>query len=66
MAEEIDVDSKRDRVQEIATISAGDPEIGKLVSKVMREVGKDGVVSVETTQAGETTHSIVKGFNIPQ
>lgn len=66
MAEEIDVDSKRDRVQEIATISAGDPEIGKLVSKVMREVGKDGVVSVETTQAGETTHSIVKGFNISQ
>lgn len=66
LAEEIDVKSKRDRVQEIATISAGDPEIGKLISKVMREIGPAGVVSVETTQSAETTHSIVKGFEISQ
>jgi chaperonin GroEL len=66
LAEEIDVDSKRDRIQEIATISAGDPEIGKLISKVMREIGPDGVVSVETTQSSETSHSIVKGFEISQ
>lgn len=66
LAEEIDVDSKRDRVKEIATISAGDPEIGSLISKVMREIGPDGVVSVETTQSADTSYSIVKGFEISQ
>jgi len=66
LAEEIDVDSKRDRVQEIATISAGDPEIGSLIAKVMREVGRDGLVSVETTQSADTDYSIVKGFEISQ
>lgn len=66
LAEEIDVNSKRDRIKEIATISAGDPEIGTLIAKVMREIGPDGVVSVETTQSAETTHSIVKGFEISQ
>lgn len=64
LAEEIDVKAKRDRVKEIATISAGDPEMGDLIAKVMREIGPDGVVSVETTQSADTSYSIVKGFEI--
>ncbi len=31
----------------VATISAGDPEIGNLLAEVLEKVGKDGVVTVE-------------------
>jgi chaperonin GroEL len=40
------VEGKSDRVAEVATISAGDSEIGKLIAGVIEKVGKDGVVSV--------------------
>src|SRR3954471_13817229 len=38
---------KKGRVAEVATISAGDAQIGKLIADVMENVGKDGVVTVE-------------------
>ncbi|MBI2195817.1 MAG: chaperonin GroEL [Candidatus Levybacteria bacterium] len=34
-------------ISQIATISAGDGEIGELVAEALQKVGKDGVVSVE-------------------
>ncbi len=34
-------------ISQIATISAGNDEIGKLVAEALQKVGKDGVVSVE-------------------
>ena len=34
-------------VERIATISANDPEIGRILAEVMDKVGKDGVISVE-------------------
>jgi len=36
-----------EEISQIATISAGDIEIGGLVAKALQKVGKDGVVSVE-------------------
>src|ERR1041385_3917514 len=44
------VAGKKNRVAEVATISAGDAEIGNLISEVMEKVGKDGVVTVEEGQ----------------
>src|SRR3954453_2652346 len=41
---------KKGRVAEVATISAGDADIGKLIADVMEKVGKDGVVTVEEGQ----------------
>ena len=38
---------------EVATISAGDAEIGKLIAGVIEKVGKDGVVTVEAGQGVE-------------
>jgi chaperonin GroEL len=47
---------------EVATISANDPEIGKLVAEVINTVGKDGVVTVEESRSAETTFDIVDGL----
>ncbi|MDO8266038.1 MAG: chaperonin GroEL [Candidatus Saccharibacteria bacterium] len=51
-----------DRVAEVATISAGDAEIGKLIADVMTKVGKDGVVTVEEGQGLNLESEVVEGF----
>ena len=38
-------------IAHIASISANDPEIGKIIAEVMDEVGKDGVITVEESQS---------------
>src|SRR4029077_2059859 len=42
-----DIQGNKGRVAEVATISAGDAEIGNLIANVIDKVGKDGVVTVE-------------------
>lgn len=37
----------RAEIEQVATISAGDSQIGKLISEALDKVGKDGVVTVE-------------------
>ena len=51
-----------ERVAEVATISAGDAEIGKLIADVMTKVGKDGVVTVEEGQGLNLESEVVEGF----
>jgi chaperonin GroEL len=41
-----DIAGKKDRVAQVATISAGDAQIGDLIADVMEKVGKDGVVTL--------------------
>ena len=60
-AEKIEGDSKK--VAEVATISAGDEEIGKLIADVIGKIGKDGVVTVEAGQGLEMEQEIVEGFS---
>jgi chaperonin GroEL len=57
-----DIGSKKNRVAEVATISAGDAEIGKLIAEVMEKVGKDGVVTVEEGQGLALESEVVEGF----
>jgi chaperonin GroEL len=57
-----DVQGKKNRVAEVATISAGDPEIGKLISEVIAKVGKEGVVTVEEGQGLALESEVVEGF----
>jgi chaperonin GroEL len=52
------------RVAEVATISAGDEVIGKLIADVMEKVGKDGVVTVEEGQGLKLESEVVEGFTI--
>jgi len=60
-AEKIDGNDKK--VAEVATISAGDPEIGQLIADVINKIGKDGIVTVEAGQGLEMEQEIVEGFS---
>ncbi len=58
------IGSNKVRVAEVATISAGDAEIGKLIADVMNAVGKDGVVTVEEGQGLALESEVVEGFTM--
>ena len=57
-----DIQGNKQRVAEVATISAGDAEIGKLISEVIEKVGKDGVVTVEEGKGLTLESEVVEGF----
>ena len=50
-------------IEQVATISAQDPEIGKMIAQVIKDIGKDGVISVEESQTFGLEKEIVKGMN---
>jgi len=51
-----------EEIAQIASISAGDEEIGKLISQAMDEVGKDGVITVEESKTMGTDLTVVEGM----
>ncbi len=57
-----DIKSNKQRVAEVATISAGDSEIGALIADVINKVGKDGVVTVEEGQGLALESEVVEGY----
>lgn len=58
------IEGNTERVAEVATISAGDETIGKLIADVIAKVGKDGVVTVEAGQGLEMESEVVEGFSM--
>ena len=56
------VAGKTNRVAEVASISAGDSEIGKLIAGVIDNIGKDGVVTVEEGKGLAMESEVVEGF----
>lgn len=54
-------DSKR--VQEVATLSAKDPEIGAMIAEVMSKSGKDGVITVDDSNTSENFYEMVEGLS---
>lgn len=54
--------SSKEEVEQIATISSQDPEIGKRVAEAINKVGKDGVVSVEEGSGREITVKFTEGM----
>lgn len=54
--------STLEEITQVATISANDPELGKLVGELIHKVGKDGVVTVEESKSTETTYDNVEGL----
>ena len=58
------IEGKNDRVAEVATISAGDSEIGKLIADVIAKIGKDGIVTVEAGQGLDLEAEVVEGFTL--
>lgn len=54
--------SEKAEIEQVATISAEDKEMGSLIAEVIDEVGKDGVVTVEESQTFGLSKEIVKGL----
>ena len=59
-----DIKANKKRVAEVATISAGDAEIGALIADVIDKVGKEGIVTVEEGQGLSLESEVVEGFTI--
>lgn len=49
-------------IEHIASISASDEGIGKLISEAMKKVGNDGVITVEESKTMETDLDVVEGM----
>lgn len=51
-----------EEIAQVASISAGDEEIGKLIAQAMEKVGEKGVITVEEAKSLETTLEVVEGM----
>ncbi|MGB4253925.1 MAG: chaperonin GroEL [Minisyncoccales bacterium] len=58
--------SRFEEMAQVATISAEDEKMGKLIAEVFDEVGKDGVVTVEESKTFGLQKEIVKGMQFDQ
>lgn len=54
--------STPEEIAQVATISARDEEVGKLIAEVIEKIGKDGVVTVEESQTLGLSKEIVEGM----
>ncbi|MDA0242727.1 MAG: chaperonin GroEL [Chloroflexi bacterium] len=57
----VPIDSKED-IASVASISAQDPSIGRLIADVMDRVGRDGVITVEESRSLEFETEYVEGM----
>ena len=53
-----------DMIENVASISANDKEIGKTIAEIVAEMGKEGVITVEEGQAFGITKEVVKGMRV--
>ncbi len=61
--EEIKKDiTTQEEIAQVATISAQDPEVGKLIAEIMETVGHEGVITVEESQTFGLDKEIVEGM----
>ena len=49
-------------ISRVASISAGDTEVGALIAEAMEVVGKDGVITIEESRSMNTELSVVEGM----
>ena len=52
----------RDKIAQVASISANDKGVGQLIAEAMDKVGEDGVITVEDSQTVGTTLEMVEGL----
>lgn len=48
----------------VATISCGDPELGKLIAELVKKVGPDGVVTIEDSDEEKTKSRVAQGIEL--
>lgn len=54
--------SGKNEIAQVATVSAGDKEIGNMISEVMDLIGKDGVITVEESNTFGLEKEVVEGM----
>ena len=54
--------STTEEVAQVATISAQDPEVGRLIAEIMDAVGNEGVITVEESQTFGLDKEVVEGM----
>ncbi len=54
--------SGNEDIARVATVSAGDEYIGKLIAEAMQKVSADGVITVEESKTAETYTEVVDGM----
>jgi len=52
----------KEEIAQVASISANDKEIGKIIAEAMESVGKDGVITVEESQSFGVEKEVVEGM----
>ena len=52
----------KEAIAQVASISSGDTEIGKLIADAMEKVGNDGVITVEESKTMTTNLKVVEGM----
>lgn len=53
-------------IADVASISADDSEVGKLIAEVMQTVGEDGIITVEESQTLGLEKEVVEGMQFDQ
>jgi chaperonin GroEL len=51
-----------DAIAQVASIAAGDPDIGQLIAQAMEKVGKEGVITVEESKTTGMELDVVEGM----
>ena len=54
--------SGKDQIARVASISAGDDEVGQMVADAMEKVSKDGVITIEESKSMNTELDLVEGM----
>lgn len=54
--------SSNNEIAQIASISAGDDEIGKLIAQAFEKVGRDGVITIEESKTAQTNLKVAQGI----
>ena len=49
-------------ISQLASISAGDEQVGEIIYKAMEKVGKDGIITIEESNSVSTELQIVEGL----
>ena len=58
----VDIGDSKEKIAQVATISAQDPDVGQFIADILEEVGHDGVITVEESQAMGLGKEVVKGM----
>lgn len=54
--------SNHEEVKQVATVSAQDREVGEMIADIIKDIGKDGVITVEDDQTLGLSREIVEGL----